>query len=342
MKFLVLLLLLSPVIVTEVQAEDATATFTERQLETAQEALFGNLSNRWYRIEVIIFERLHTLPYNAEENLLANEPRQLPYELLELIDSTPLPPSEDPRWAQQIDHCFGFPLFPEQLPPPLTHLQAIGPSASLMQPDETELEQALDPLSIETLGQLPTNAPQLVRVERRSPTDKLLLALAQFERDLVSRSLRSDESRALETEVKLLNRRRHLRPLIHTAWTQAVPTRDAPAPIWISYGDGHERLNGTVDVTVERYLHFAADLWYSGSALDWQPLPVGVPASSEVNAGEIVSLRLHQSRRMRSRELHYLDHPKLGILVQIDPVTIPAELVQTYLELGRPALTKAQ
>jgi hypothetical protein len=211
-----------------------------------------------------------------------------------------------------------------------------------MQPDETELEQALDPLSIETLGQLPTNAPQLVRVERRSPTDKLLLALAQFERDLVSRSLRSDESRALETEVKLLNRRRHLRPLIHTAWTQAVPTRDAPAPIWISYGDGHERLNGTVDVTVERYLHFAADLWYSGSALDWQPLPVGVPASSEVNAGEIVSLRLHQSRRMRSRELHYLDHPKLGILVQIDPVTIPAELVQTYLELGRPALTKAQ
>jgi hypothetical protein len=31
---------------------------------------------------------------------------------------------------------------------------------------------------------------------------------------------------------------------------------------------------------------------------------------------------------MRSGELHYLDHPKLGILVRIDPVTIPQPLIE--------------
>ncbi len=33
--------------------------------------------------------------------------------------------------------------------------------------------------------------------------------------------------------------------------------------------------------------------------------------------------RLHQSRRMRSRELHYLDHPVLGMLVVARPFTPP-------------------
>lgn len=350
MKYLALLFLLSISAAMHGQSEDVASTFTERQLENAQDALFSRLSNRWYRVEVIIFERLHTLPYNTEENLLINEPRQLPYGLLELIEAEPLGLSEISRWAQEVEHCFGFPLFPERLPPHPTYLQAIGPPSSLMAAEEAAIETVMETAEIEpttpseadlTQPNLPSNTPKLAPVQSRSAVENLGFALAQFERDLISRSLRSDESRALETEVKLINRRQHLRPLVHTAWTQAVPPRNAPAPIWMSYGDHQERLSGSVSVTVERYLHFTADLWYSGSALDWQPLPAGVTTSSQADAAEIVSLRLHQSRRMRSRELHYLDHPKLGILVQIDPVTIPAELVQTYLELGQPAFTGA-
>ncbi len=44
-------------------------------------------------------------------------------------------------------------------------------------------------------------------------------------------------------------------------------------------------------------------------------------------------MQLHESRRMRSGELHYLDHPKLGILVRIDPVQIPDSLSEAYTAL---------
>ena len=48
--------------------------------------------------------------------------------------------------------------------------------------------------------------------------------------------------------------------------------------------------------------------------------PTNLPA---VRAGYMV---LDESRRMRSEEVHYLDHPKLGIIVRVDPVAIPEAL----------------
>jgi len=36
-----------------------------------------------------------------------------------------------------------------------------------------------------------------------------------------------------------------------------------------------------------------------------------------------VVYHLQQSRRMRSKKLHYIDHPKLGVLIKIMPVEIP-------------------
>jgi hypothetical protein len=36
-------------------------------------------------------------------------------------------------------------------------------------------------------------------------------------------------------------------------------------------------------------------------------------------------MELREQRRMRSGELHYLDHPKFGVLARIDPVQAPDE-----------------
>ena len=33
---------------------------------------------------------------------------------------------------------------------------------------------------------------------------------------------------------------------------------------------------------------------------------------------------------MRSAEIHYLDHPKLGVVVRIDPVPIPDALTAAF------------
>lgn len=48
------------------------------------------------------------------------------------------------------------------------------------------------------------------------------------------------------------------------------------------------------------------------------------------------SIPLQQSRRMRSGELHYLDHPVLGVLVKITPMEEP-DLRRIYLETRDPA-----
>jgi len=40
--------------------------------------------------------------------------------------------------------------------------------------------------------------------------------------------------------------------------------------------------------------------------------------------------RLEQSRRVRSGELHYIDHPELGVLVRVTPVAAPELLLEQF------------
>lgn len=100
-------------------------------------------------------------------------------------------------------------------------------------------------------------------------------------------------------------------------------------------------LDGTVRVHRARYLHVQADLLY------YRPLDIDAPAAiatdENLNAASLQDspdtalieqllaedaagprlFRLTESRRMRSRELHYLDHPLFGVLVEAWPVELP-------------------
>jgi hypothetical protein len=98
------------------------------------------------------------------------------------------------------------------------------------------------------------------------------------------------------------------------------------------------KLEGHVAVTVGRYLHLAATLWYHADNLGLAPvpLPISILANraqppSQVDAR--LHMVLHESRRMRSGDLHYLDHPKFGVIVRIDPIEIPDELKQAWQAL---------
>ena len=74
-------------------------------------------------------------------------------------------------------------------------------------------------------------------------------------------------------------------------------------------------LAGTVRVVITRYLHMYTDLVYR--------LPAGNPLALE-DAWQpqqvLVDYAINVHRRMRSRELHYIDHPLLGILVEATPI----------------------
>lgn len=100
-----------------------------------------------------------------------------------------------------------------------------------------------------------------------------------------------------------LRRSRNYRPLAHFGWTQPGFARsDAKSfPISALIGDA-SGLTGQIALSRGRYLHLTLDLVF-------EPVDAG---------GQRFVLR--QTRRMRSNERHYIDHPKFGVIAVITPV----------------------
>lgn len=79
----------------------------------------------------------------------------------------------------------------------------------------------------------------------------------------------------------------------HLAWRQNTRGRQSNSWYWIGGG----RLSGLIRMSRGRYLHLNTDL-----------------ILRDINSSQPYRIKLH--RRMRSDELHYVDHPRLGILIR--------------------------
>lgn len=109
--------------------------------------------------------------------------------------------------------------------------------------------------------------------------------------------------------------RKGLTPLLHLAWRQPVGPRDNSDWIWLDGG----QVSGLVRIGLGRFLHIDTDLALRNPEGD-QPQVI----------------RSIDHRRMRSGELHYLDHPAFGILVRIDPYEPPEPPAPTLSPLPPP------
>ena len=187
-------------------------------------------------------------------------------------------------------------------------------------------------------------------------------ALADFQTALATDAYqwRSDPTRlGLTAEAAALTRRAMGRILMHGAWLQPVPERGNPQPILIQSNEAiadRWRIEGTLAITLGRFLHVAAELWYQpdsgsteGTRLDpsaagWFSLTNDPTRDTAVLAGipfdlndvvdpELPYQVLSELRRMRSGELHYLDHPSFGVLIRVTPVEPPAELMDLFEQL---------
>ncbi len=177
-----------------------------------------------------------------------------------------------------------------------------------------------------------------------------------------------EDQRQLNAVAGQIARQRHFRPLFHQAWRQPAAGRSEANNIIVRGGKRYDQryeLEGSVKLSVERYLHFSTDLWLSSfvsaaglEQMPWPklpPLPIPSTASAPDSDGDtdwpglmtpafqpgatllnlgdrqfIVdrTVVLDQSRRMRSGELHYIDHPLMGVVVQVtpyDPTPEPTE-----------------
>lgn len=101
------------------------------------------------------------------------------------------------------------------------------------------------------------------------------------------------------------------RVLTHSSWMQPALNRSRAQPIAIS----GEQLEGQIRIYAATYLHVDLDLWLQDSR-----------ASSVGKDGQLQGPRnpnLKELRRVRSRQVHYFDHPRLGALLRMEPVSTP-------------------
>ncbi len=121
--------------------------------------------------------------------------------------------------------------------------------------------------------------------------------------------------------------------LYHQAWRQMIYGRKTH--IAISGGktfNTHQELEGSISLSVGQYLRIQTNLWLTqfvpaGSNVTetWPklpPQPNTVNNAGETNQDYLIKriVKLNQERSMRSNEVHYIDHPLLGIIVKIVPV----------------------
>jgi len=76
------------------------------------------------------------------------------------------------------------------------------------------------------------------------------------------------------------------------------------------------RINGSVTVSLSRYLHMALNIrYYNPDVYLAEQIALQKP-----DEGIIDTFELKQSRRMRSKEVHVFDHPYFGVIATITPV----------------------
>ena len=195
--------------------------------------------------------------------------------------------------------------------------------------------------------------------------------------DPVAFELLASEQHVLTAFAEKINKQNDFRPLFHQAWLQTMGDRDNSLSIIIRGGDqfdDHFELEGTIRLSVERYLHIQTDLWLSrfinataSEEPNWDTLPkVPVPQAVDGTGSEVLfidantpfslmnqqdsfgffdrdeyrvekTVVMRQDRRMRSQELHYIDHPLMGVLVKVTPYQIQAAEQVLGEELGAPA-----
>ena len=310
------------------------------------------MDGRWYRIEVAVFAQAPAAGEREEADRGTGEAEAIAARAQELAGFRyPRPTALLRPAAQDSTLRFGLPLalplatdqlpplVVSSLPPPAWHFGPcvlpawLLPSADPCLPGPpVDLEAEFpDPPFADWPGYPPTPVPPrtLPTVPAPMPVadpDQAEIdahAAAQLASDLAAHETALRRSSyvwrgtapSLAPHMRRLARQRPI--LAYGSWQQALPPRESPEPLVLQAGepDAARRypLEGTLAATIGRYLHFAA-------RLQWQ-LPDGGIAL------------LTEQRRLRSGELHYLDHPAFGVLVQVEPLSLPADLQQRIAAL---------
>lgn len=147
----------------------------------------------------------------------------------------------------------------------------------------------------------------------------------------------------LQEKASRIDKSKTRRVLLHTGWRQPGMPRDKAMSVYFKHTVGGAspinvnteassnpaamsrlaqpqagELEGMIKVILSRYLHVETDIVFRPQREELQEDIFSLELLDQID--QPVIYRLNQTRRrMRSRELHYLDNPVIGMLVLITP-----------------------
>ncbi len=169
-------------------------------------------------------------------------------------------------------------------------------------------------------------------------------------------ALLAEEDFTLKTEFSRLQRSRSLKPEIHLAWRQPVTDKNSAQLLYLRTPFTEEKtgkeamaeiaaeaavdteiftgvvtlsetkppsLEGTIRISIKRYLHVELDLIRHITPPSFAPYEQPFNDTLTEYPQTDNSYRMQANRRMRSNELHYIDHPLMGVLIRITPYELP-------------------
>ena len=164
--------------------------------------------------------------------------------------------------------------------------------------------------------------PAIHNAVRLAPPGELALDdRAEHSGSVHTYNLLGRSSLRMENIANRLKQSSGYRPLMHIAWRQPGLSKSLSKAVYVHSAlpnshrsdatahdgpAGEPQIQGTIRVSRARYLHVDTDLLHSRQ----------VPADADLSTSRF---RMRQTRRMRSEEVHYIDHPLFGVIVLITP-----------------------
>jgi len=136
----------------------------------------------------------------------------------------------------------------------------------------------------------------------------------------------SSDTFSLTGKADALNKSGKYKVLKHMSWLQPGLAREDAIAVQVHAGKNYKgqftersftnqptnELNGTVKIVLGRFLHLYTDLVYRKI--------FNLSASDALGRSTVLAdFPIKTHRKMRSKTLHYIDHPYLGILIEIRP-----------------------
>lgn len=143
----------------------------------------------------------------------------------------------------------------------------------------------------------------------------------------------------LNQEYKRMHNARDYNVLFYVSWRQTGLNKNKAFKIDINALENNHKkasenkLSGDFKLVLARFLHFYADLEYQRNSATITTDNIALNNEETENSSietNTYPLKIH--RRMRSKELHYIDHPLVGVLIQINPV----KKTKTVESTGKP------